>query len=206
MMIFKRVVVGALEVNCYIVADEETKEGVIVDPGDNADEIMDFIRKNQINVKYIINTHCHFDHIGGNKKVKEQTNALLALHAQELPLLERAEGSAALWGFRVEPSPPPDILLQGGEKLLVGNIAIEVIHTPGHSPGGICLKVNGRVITGDTLFAGGIGRTDFPGGDAYTLLNSIKEKLFTLPDNTEIYPGHGPSSTIGNEKIYNPFF
>lgn len=205
-MIFKRFVVGALEVNCYVVADEETKEGFVVDPGDNVDVLLDFINKNEIKLKYIINTHCHFDHIGGNKKLKEATGAELLIHEAELPLLERAEGSAALWGFRVEQSPNPTRFLNDGDILIVGSITVEVIHTPGHSPGGICLKFNNKVISGDTLFAGGVGRTDFPGGDGYTLIKSIKERLFTLPDNTEVYPGHGPGTTIGNEKIYNPFF
>ncbi|GAB4443665.1 MAG: MBL fold metallo-hydrolase [bacterium] len=205
-MIFKRFVVGALEVNCYVVADEETKEGFVVDPGDNVEVLLDFINKNGIKLKYIINTHCHFDHVGGNKKLKDATGAELLIHEAELPLLERAEGSAALWGFRVEQSPNPTRFLNDGDILIVGSITVEVIHTPGHSPGGICLKFDNKVISGDTIFAGGVGRTDFPGGDGYTLIKSIKERLFTLPDNTEVYPGHGPSTTIGNEKIYNPFF
>jgi len=205
-MIFKRFVVGALEVNCFVIADSETKEGIVVDPGDNADQIIDFIAKNGIIVKYVINTHCHFDHIGGNKKIVEATKAELLIHESELPLLERAEGSAALWGFKVEASPQPSHFLKDGDTLKIGNIIVEVIHTPGHSPGGICLKFDNKLISGDTLFAGGVGRTDFPGGDGYALIKSIKEKLFTLPDSTEVYPGHGPSTTIGNEKLYNPFF
>lgn len=205
-MIFKRFVVGALEVNCFVVADEMTKEGFVVDPGDNVDIIMDFINKNSIKVKYIINTHCHFDHVGGNKKLVEATGAELLIHELELPILERAEGSAALWGFYVEKSPKPTRFLKDKDIFSVGSVVVEVIHTPGHSPGGICLKFDNKVISGDTLFAGGVGRTDFPGGDSLTLINSIKDKLFTLSDNTEVYPGHGPSTTIGNEKVYNPFF
>lgn len=205
-MLFKRFIVGPLEVNCYVIADEVSKEGMVVDPGDGVDVILDFLNKNQIKLKYIINTHCHFDHIGGNKKLKEATGAELLIHKADLPFLERAEGSAALWGFHIDGSPKPDRFLEDGDILTLGSITIEIIHTPGHSPGGICLKFDGKVITGDTLFAGGIGRTDFPGGDSFTLLKSIKERLFTLPDSTEIYPGHGPFSTIGNEKLYNPFF
>ncbi len=206
MMIFKRFVVGALEVNCYVIADEETKEGIIIDPGDNVDEIYNYISKNGIIIKYIINTHCHFDHCGGNKKMKNLTNAELLIHEMEKPVLERMDTSAQIWGFYVDKSPEPDRYLKDGDILKVGNMNIEVIHTPGHSPGGICLKINNKVITGDTLFAGGIGRTDFPGGDYDTLMKSIREKLFTLPEDTEIYPGHGPSSTIRNEKYFNPFF
>lgn len=205
-MIFKQFVVGALEVNCFVIADEETKEGLVVDPGDDADKILDYIKKNGIKLKYVVNTHCHFDHIGGNKKIVEETGALLMIHEADLPLLERGEGSAALWGFRIEASPTPAQFLKDGDTFKVGKILVEVIHTPGHSPGGICLKVGNKLLSGDTLFAGGIGRTDFPGGDGYTLIKSIKEKLFTLPEGTEVYPGHGPSTTIGNEKIYNPFF
>lgn len=205
-MIFKRFIVGPLEVNCFVIADSETKEGVVIDPGDNVDEILDFVNANNINLKYIVNTHCHFDHIGGNKKIKEATNALFMIHEKEVPLLERAEGSAALWGFRVAPSPVPDKLLKDGDTFCVGKVVFEVIHTPGHSPGGICLKFDKKLISGDTLFAGGIGRTDFPGGDGAALLKSIKERLFVLPDDTEVFPGHGPSTTIANEKLYNPFF
>ncbi|MCX7770590.1 MAG: MBL fold metallo-hydrolase [Proteobacteria bacterium] len=205
-MIFKRFVVGPLEVNCFVVADEETKEGMVVDPGDNVDEIYSFIEKNGIKIKYIINTHCHFDHCGGNRKMKELTKAELLIHEKEKPVLERMDTSAQIWGFYVDKSPEPDRYLKDGDVLELGNLKIEVIHTPGHSPGGICLKIDGKVITGDTLFAGGIGRTDFPGGDYDTLMKSIKERLFTLPEETEIYPGHGPSSTIRNEKYFNPFF
>lgn len=205
-MVFKRFVVGPLEVNCFVVADEETKEAIIVDPGDNVDEIFNFVEKNGFKIKYIINTHCHFDHCGGNKKIKELTKAELLIHEKEKPVLDRMDTSAQIWGFYVDKSPEPDRYLKDGDILNVGNLRIEVIHTPGHSPGGICLKIDGKVITGDTLFAGGIGRTDFPGGDYDTLIKSIKEKLFTLPEETEIYPGHGPSSTIRNEKYFNPFF
>jgi glyoxylase-like metal-dependent hydrolase (beta-lactamase superfamily II) len=205
-MIFKKFVVGPLEVNCYLVADNETKEGIVVDPGDNVEEIYKFIEKEGIKVKYIINTHCHFDHSGGNKKLKELTGAQLLIHEKEKPILDRMDTSASLWGFYVDKSPEPDGYLKDGDVIKLGNINIEVIHTPGHSPGGICLKIGNKVITGDTLFAGGIGRTDFPGGDYDILIKSIKEKLFTMPEDTEIYPGHGPSSTIKNEKYFNPFF
>ncbi|MCX7991284.1 MAG: MBL fold metallo-hydrolase [Proteobacteria bacterium] len=205
-MIFKRFVVGPLEVNCYIIADEETKEGFIVDPGDNGSELYEFIKSSGINLKYIINTHCHFDHIGANKILKEKTGAKLAIHIAEKPLLERAETGAKLWGFNIDASPEPDVYLNDGDILKVGNIDVLVIHTPGHSPGGICLKIDDIIITGDTLFAGGIGRTDFPGGSFDEIIKSIKEKLFIYPKDTKIYPGHGPASTIENEKIYNPFF
>lgn len=205
-MVLKRFVVGPLEVNCYLIIDEETKEAVVVDPGDNVDEILDYVKRENITIKYIINTHCHFDHAGGNKKLKEATNALFLIHEKEKPVLDRMDTSAKLWGFYVDPSPNPDMLLKDGDKISIGNLEIEIIHTPGHSPGGICLKFSKYVISGDTLFAGGIGRTDFPGGDYDTLIKSIKEKLFTLPEDTEIFPGHGPSTTVKNEKYFNPFF
>lgn len=205
-MIFQRIIVGALEVNCYVLADKASKEGMVVDPGDNADEILDFIKENKIIVKYVVNTHCHFDHSGGNKKLIEETGAQFMIHELELPVLEKMESSATVWGFTVEPSPKPDILLKDGDVITIGSIDIDVLHTPGHSPGGICLKFDNMVLTGDTLFAGGIGRTDFPGGSHEQLIKSIKESLFTLPPYFQVYPGHGPGSTIENEKRYNPFF
>lgn len=205
-MIFKRFVVGPLEVNCYLIADEGTKEGCIVDPGDNGEELLNFIVSNDIILKYIINTHCHFDHVGANSFLKNKTGAKLAINRLELPLLERADIGAKLWGFNITPSPKPDIYLNDGDILKVGNIEILVLHTPGHSPGGICLKIDNFIITGDTLFAGGIGRTDLPGGNYNELIKSIKEKLFVYANDTKIYPGHGPASTIENEKLFNPFF
>ncbi len=205
-MIFKRFVTGPLEVNCYLIADEETKEGCIIDPGDNGEELYRYIVSSGINLRYIINTHCHFDHVGGNKILKEKTGAKFAIHEAEKPLLERADVGAKLWGFDIDTSPSPDLYLKDGDILKIGNIEILVIHTPGHSPGSICLKIEDIIITGDTLFAGGIGRTDFPGGSYEDIIKSIKEKIFVYPNDTKIYPGHGPASTIENEKIYNPFF
>jgi hydroxyacylglutathione hydrolase len=205
-MIFKRMVVGPIEVNCYILADDVTKAGIVVDPGDNVDEILEFVRKNNIIVKYIVNTHCHFDHAGGNKKLKDETGAQILIHENELPVLERMADSAKGWGFAIDPSPDPDKLLKEGDIIKIGDIDVDILHTPGHSPGGICLKFDNKVLSGDTLFAGGIGRTDFPGGSHDQLLKSIREKLFTLSPDLQVYPGHGPSSSIQNEKVHNPFF
>jgi len=206
-MIFETVVVGPLGVNCFILGCEETREGVVVDPGADADRILARVRALGLTIRTVINTHGHFDHIGGNKEILEATGARLMIHRDDVPFLSRATDVAANYGLATENSPPPDELLEDGKTVTFGKCALKVLHTPGHTPGGCCLLLEGegKVITGDTLFAESVGRTDFPGSSHEALMASIRTKLLPLPDETQVYPGHGPASSIGREKRYNPY-
>jgi hydroxyacylglutathione hydrolase len=203
-LILHTVHVGITQTNCYIVGCEETKAGAIIDPGDEAEVILDKVEGLGLRIKYILNTHAHFDHVGGNADVVAATGAPLAIHPAELPAL-RVKGGAALFGLDALQSPEPDIELRGGDVLEVGKLRLEVLFTPGHTPGHVSFyeRASGVVFDGDVLFAGGIGRTDLPGGDYDTLLCSIHEKLLTLPDETRICPGHGPATTVGTERRSN---
>ena len=204
-MIIKNIVVGPLEVNCYILGCEDTKEAAIIDPGENADEIISNIEKEGLKPRFIINTHAHFDHIGGVKVIQDHFKIDFILHEGDLFLVENASEQATAFGLKPISKPVVNKNATNGEKVNLGNKSITVIHTPGHSPGGVCYYSGNNVFVGDTLFAGSIGRTDLPGGSYETLINSIKENLFPLGDSTIVYPGHGPSTTIGNEKEHNPF-
>ncbi|MGB9668137.1 MAG: MBL fold metallo-hydrolase [Thermosulfidibacteraceae bacterium] len=202
----ERVVVGALEVNCYIVLDEKSKEGIVIDPGAEGRRIVRIIEGEGINLKYIINTHGHVDHIGANRDVKNAfPDALLAIGEFDLPLLRNAMNSYIAMMVGAKESPEPDLLLKEGDIIEFGECTLKVIHTPGHTPGSICLLTEGIVFTGDTLFAGSVGRVDLPMSQPEKLIPSIKEKLMILPDDTVVLPGHGPKSTIGYERRYNPF-
>jgi hydroxyacylglutathione hydrolase len=198
MLIVKELTVGPIMANCFILGCEETKEAAVIDPGDEADRILMTLAESALTVKYIINTHGHFDHVSANKRLKEVTGADILIHP-----LDAAAASA--WGFSSENSPPPDRMLEDGDIVTVGNIELTVLHTPGHTPGGISLYTDGAVFVGDTLFAGSIGRTDFPGGDFDTLKLSIQRKLYTLNDDVAVYPGHMGTTSIGREKRTNPF-
>jgi glyoxylase-like metal-dependent hydrolase (beta-lactamase superfamily II) len=191
--------------NCYIVGCEETKSAAVIDPGDEADRILMVLAEDGLTVKTIINTHGHFDHVSANQRMKEVTGAELLIHELDAPMLSQLSATAAAWGMSSDNSPPPDRMLSQGDVVQVGNIALTVIHTPGHTPGGISLHVDNAVFVGDTLFAGSIGRTDFPGGDFGVLKSSIQEKLFALDDDVTVYPGHMGLTTIGREKRTNPF-
>jgi glyoxylase-like metal-dependent hydrolase (beta-lactamase superfamily II) len=204
-MIINDIVVGPLEVNCYILGCEDTKEVAIIDPGDNADEIIKAIDNEDLKPVYIINTHAHFDHIGGVKTLQDHFNIDFLLHEEDLFLVDNASAQARAFGLDPIPKPEVNKFVNNGDKISLGNKVINVIHTPGHSPGCVCYLIDNNVFVGDTLFAGSIGRSDLPGGSYETLINSIKEKLFPLIDNTIVYPGHGPSTTIGAEKKHNPF-
>jgi len=203
----EKIVVGPLEVNCYLVWDGETGEALCIDPGDEAERVYEAARKRSLTLSYIVNTHSHFDHIGGNEALKSATGALLAVHGDDLPIMEEALSHGAMFGIAVTPSPRPDIVLKEGDTLTVGAVTLSVLHTPGHSPGGISLYAPAlkTVFTGDTLFAGGIGRTDLTGGSFEQLIDSIKDKLFSLDGDTAVMAGHGEDSTIDREKRYNPF-
>jgi hydroxyacylglutathione hydrolase len=200
-----RMVVGPLQVNCFIVADEGTKEAIVIDPGDDAGEIISLINDKGLSVKYIVDTHAHFDHVGANKALKEATGAEILLHEGDVPLLATVSQNAKMFGMTAPASPPADRYVKHGDTITAGNISLKVLHTPGHSPGGICLLGDGFVFTGDALFENSIGRSDLPGGDLMTLINAIKEHLMTLPDETQVFCGHGPATTIGAERQENPF-
>ncbi|BBA69651.1 MBL fold metallo-hydrolase [Geobacter sulfurreducens] len=206
-MIFETVVVGPLGVNCFILGCEQSREGVIVDPGAESGRILERVGELGLKVGMVINTHGHFDHVGGNRKVLEATGAKLLVHRDDVHFLDRAADVAAMYGLDTENSPAPDSLLEDGMTLSAGTLTLRVLHTPGHTPGGCCLLLEGEgmVLTGDTLFEESVGRTDFPGSSHEALITSIREKLLTLPDETEVYPGHGPATSIGRERRYNPY-
>ncbi|ODS30948.1 MAG: hydroxyacylglutathione hydrolase (glyoxalase II) [Candidatus Scalindua rubra] len=204
-MIIRDVVVGPLEVNCYILGCEDTKEAAIIDPGDNAEGIIKVIKKEGLNPRFIINTHAHFDHVGGVKTIQDHFKIDFFLHEEDLFLIDSVDEQATAFGLNPIPKPDVNKFVNNGDEISLGNNVINVIHTPGHTPGGVCYYVDNNVFVGDTMFAGSIGRTDFPGSSYEMLIKSIKEKLFSLGESTVVYPGHGPSTTIENEKRHNPF-
>ncbi len=204
-MIIKKLTVGPIQANCFILGCEKTKEAAVIDPGDEADRILLTLAESKLKVKYIINTHGHFDHVGANKRLKEVTGADLMIHQEDVPMLEQLTATAGSFGLSAENSPGPDKLLEDGETITFGEITLQVIYTPGHSLGGVSLYTDGALFVGDTLFAGSIGRTDLPGGDYGVLIASIQNKLFPLGDDVTVYTGHGPETTIGHEKRTNPF-
>jgi len=204
-MIVQAVIVGPLQVNAYLIGCETTKEALVIDPGEDGEEILAAVARAGLTVKLIVNTHGHFDHVGANALLVEKTGAPLYIHVSDAPFLPRIKEHAAIYGLKVRTSPPPDRVLHGGETLTVGELQIKVLHTPGHTPGGICLHVGDHLFSGDTLFADSVGRTDLPGGSHDDLVEAIREKLFDLPDETIVHPGHGPDTTIGREKRLNPY-
>lgn len=200
------VTVGMLEENCYLYACPRTREAVIIDPGDEAERILAKITALNLVPKYIINTHGHFDHTCAVDAVSEVYPVPLAIHADDVFMYSDSPG-ATLFGYQNPPvKRKPDILLEEGQRIEFGTLALEVVHTPGHSPGGVCLISESYCIfSGDTLFHRGIGRTDLVGGSYEQLALSILEKLYTLDEDLVVFPGHGPSTTIGEEKYENPF-
>lgn len=203
-MFLQVIVVGPLQVNCYIVADENSNEAIVIDPGDEPDRIMEIVKENNLKVKYIVCTHGHFDHVGAVTEIKEETGAKIIIHKDELEIYCGARDQAAFWGYELAPLPEPDIFVDEGDNIGFGNLSFVVIHTPGHSPGSISLYSENVVFTGDTLFAGSVGRTDFYGGDIERLKKSFL-RLLSLPSETKVFSGHGPSSTILREKAGNFF-
>lgn len=205
-----KLVVGPLQANCYVLACPENAEAAIVDPGGDADLITEHIRSNGLHPRCIINTHAHPDHTDANAALKARYRIPIWMHRDEAAMLSHAGPLMKTIGLSFEPSPPPDRLLEDGDMLAVGALRFRVIHTPGHSPGGICLLCEGcappLLISGDTVFAGSVGRTDFPGGSHDALMASIRNRILPLPDDTVILPGHGPGTTLGREKASNPFF
>ncbi|MDO8472201.1 MAG: MBL fold metallo-hydrolase [Dehalococcoidia bacterium] len=208
-MILETLEVGPYMANCYIVGSEKTGTGLIIDPGADAPAILKVVKSRVLSIEIVAVTHAHIDHIGAIKPVVDSTGARLEMHRldYEGPFRQHMNKmvSQFMGGSTEEEFPKPDRLLSDGDIVDIGDLKFTVLHTPGHSPGGICLYGEGVVFTGDTLFNTGIGRTDFPGCSSDDLMRSIRTKLLTLPDNTTVYPGHGPSTTVRYEKEWNPF-
>lgn len=203
-MIIKRLAVGPLETNAYIIGDEGACEGIIIDPGDEPDRIMDEVKDSGLKINTIVCTHAHFDHIGAAGDIKKETGAKILLHKDDLKGYGLAKDQAAFWGYSIDDLPEPDGYLDEGDEVKAGSLVFKVMHTPGHSQGGICLYGEGIVITGDTIFQGSVGRTDFPGGSIENLKASFR-RLLELPEGVKVYSGHGPETTIGRERKENFF-
>ena len=186
----RKLTVGPYQANCYIVGCKETNEGLVIDPGDEVFRIVREITRSGLLIRYILITHGHADHTGGAAELKRITKAPVLIHALDAP------------GSNIA----PDAFLCDGQRISVGKHTFSVIHTPGHSPGGVSFHTRGVVFTGDTIFAGSVGRTDFKGGDHQVLIEGVRRKIFPLGDDERIYPGHGPSSSVGRERLTNPFF
>jgi hydroxyacylglutathione hydrolase len=204
--IFEHRVVGPLQCNCYIVGDPATKQAIVIDPGDDADGIAQGLAERELVVTAIVATHAHFDHIVAAQRLRELTGAPFHLHTEDKPLLPWMQESGRLFlGVNLPAPPEVDTDVDEGDRIKAGDVELEVLHTPGHSPGSISLVSTDGVFSGDTLFAGSVGRTDLPGGDTDALVNAVKAKLFGLEDDMPVYPGHGPATTLGEEKVSNPF-
>jgi glyoxylase-like metal-dependent hydrolase (beta-lactamase superfamily II) len=207
-MIVKTLVVGPFASNCFIVGSESTRKGIIIDPGADAKNILNTVRDQGFSIALIVATHNHIDHVGALRSVKDATGAKYAVHeadAKEAMPVMFGRMMGLMLGSSLRAPPKPDRLLKDGDIIEIGDLKFKVLHTPGHSPGGISLLSDGVVFSGDTLFNFGIGRTDLEGGDYGKLMDSIMTKLMVLPDSTIVYPGHGPETTIGAEKKWNPF-
>jgi len=203
-VIIEKVVVGPFATNCYIVGDESSKEGIIIDPGDEAEKILKKVNELGLDIKLILLTHGHIDHAGALKEVKEALNVEVAIHTDDANFELYQSAGLVLGLFYPKPA-TPDRLLKDGDTLDVAGMRFDVLHTPGHTAGGICLLRDGVVFSGDTLFNHSIGRSDLPGGNHSHLLESIHSKLLVLDDNTTVYPGHGDETTIAAERNGNPF-
>jgi glyoxylase-like metal-dependent hydrolase (beta-lactamase superfamily II) len=206
-MIHEILAVGPLQCNCSIIGDETTREAMVIDPGDDIDEILSLIKKHNVNVKQIVITHAHIDHVGGAQKLRAATGAPIVLNQNDYDLLKMLDMQAAWIGMRSPGKVEIDHSVGEGEQLQAGSLAASVIHTPGHTEGSICLyfPAENKLIAGDTLFAGSIGRTDLPGGSFHKIINSLHERVLALPDETVVVPGHGPLTTVGAERESNPF-
>lgn len=203
--------VGPIQANCILLGDADAGELVVIDPGEEAEKIVDRVRASGLRPTMILHTHGHLDHVGGTAELARLLEGKLpiGLHPDEIELYRNAPLQAQMFGLEVEAPPEPDLMLRHGDSVVVGAFELEVRHTPGHSPGGVCFVVSGAdpplAVVGDVLFAGSIGRTDLMGGSFPVLEKSIREQLYTLPDVTRVICGHGPDTTIGHERASNPF-
>jgi glyoxylase-like metal-dependent hydrolase (beta-lactamase superfamily II) len=209
-MILRSFPVGLLQCNCSVIGDPVTKDAIVVDPGDDVEKVLAVLDEHGLNCRAILNTHTHLDHVGGNQQLRDRTGARLMLHEADLALYDNLKIQAAWMGGMVAEPPRAtvDEHIHQGDRVSAGGIVAEVLHTPGHTPGSLCFHVDGEaplVFSGDTLFAGSIGRTDLWGGDFDQELESIRRRLLALDDRTRVIPGHGPETTIGQERRRNPF-
>jgi len=204
-LVVEQIVVGPVATNCYVVADREEGVGAVIDPGEEPTKIMDVVNRLSVQIAYIINTHGHIDHIGANGSIKELTGAPIMIHGADAGMLTSAvHNLSTLMGCEIT-SPDADRILGEGDTIMFGDVKLEVAHTPGHSPGSICLLGDGLVFSGDTMFFDSIGRTDFPGSSYEDIMNSIREVLIPLNDDVTVYPGHGPWGRMGEIRAVNPF-
>lgn len=204
-MKYKEIVVGALETNCYLVYCEETKECAVVDPGADPERIFPEVAEEELKPVAIINTHGHIDHTGANRDMKDHYDVPIYIHAGDNAMLGKIQQLELSLFLGAKDSPPADHFMNDGDEIKIGNSSLRVLHTPGHSPGSVSLLGDGFLISGDTLFMEGVGRTDLPGGSQKQLEQSIREKIMTLPDSTIVLPGHGPLTSVGQERANNPF-
>ena len=204
-LVLEHLTVGPLQSNCFIVGDEESGEAVIIDPGGDGDMILNTVSRKPWKVTAILNTHAHFDHIAANAVVIKGTGAPLLAPRGDSSFMAEAHIAARMYGLEVDATPAPDRLLDDGDFIELGDEKIKVVSTPGHTPGGVTFVTSIGIFPGDSIFAGSIGRTDLPGGDYDTLINSIKTRILSLDDDTPVYPGHGPETTVGRERNYNQF-
>ena len=206
-MLHKVLPVGPLQCNCSVLGDEQTHEAMVVDPGDQIDDILNILRENKLKLKQIVITHAHIDHVGGAMKLKAATDAPILMNQDDYALLQMLDMQAAWIGMRPPGKVHIDEAVDEGKMLKIGDITGSVMHTPGHTEGSICLYLPGekKLIAGDTLFAGSIGRTDLPGGSFEKIIRSLHNSVLSLPDETVVIPGHGPATMIGDERATNPF-
>jgi glyoxylase-like metal-dependent hydrolase (beta-lactamase superfamily II) len=196
---------GPFAENTYVVVGNSGREAMVVDPGLDSEPVLQAIQERGLRCTLIVNTHGHLDHVACNAFFKKETGAPIAIHPADAPLLALARAQGELYGLEVSDSPPPDLLLAEGAPMIFDGIVFDVLHTPGHTPGGVCLRHGGQMLVGDTLFRGSVGRTDLPGGDWDTLVASIRGKIFKLPDDVRCFPGHDDETSVGLERRTNPF-
>jgi glyoxylase-like metal-dependent hydrolase (beta-lactamase superfamily II) len=208
-MKIEQIPVGFMQVFCYLVYDEETKEGILIDPAGNENELIAHLEERGVKLRYVVNTHGHADHTCGNERIRKATGASVVMHASDDLFFQNKESTIFARSMGFTPSGPADVRVQDGDELSFGNIKMKFIHTPGHTPGGCCILIDGNLFTGDTLFVGGIGRTDLPGGSFRQLIGSLKDLVKNLPPETVVWPGHDygdlPRSTLKREAETNPY-